>query len=116
MNTDAEPRRERLDLPAEHRRLLRDIFRGGLDAATESVEKGSRDPDRSREKVAVYGRLIEALDRAEIVVPDETARSEVEEVMEAADRENNYAEVVAEHDALGGLLARLGGAGPREAV
>lgn len=102
------PRRVSLDdIPHYQRRLLRDIFAAGLNAATEGVEKGSPDPDRSRQRVAVYGRLVEALNRGEIVVPDEAARAAVEEVAEATDRENEYAAVVAEHDALGGLLARL---------
>ncbi len=103
----APERRVPLDLPPEHHRLLLDIFSGGLRAATEGVEKGSPDPARSRARAAVYGRLIEALNRGEIVVPDDAARAEVEEIAEATDRENDYATVVAEHDALGGFLARL---------
>lgn len=119
MNTDTGPAPERrvpLDLPPDHHRLLLDIFSGGLHTATEGVEAGLPDPEGSRKRAAVYGRLIEALNRGEIAVPDEAARAEVEEIAEATDRENDYAGVVAEHDALGGLLARLGGAGPKEAI
>ena len=42
-----------------------------------------------------------------MVVPDEAAREAVQAMATSADQESNYAKVVAEHEALFGLLARL---------
>lgn len=43
------------------------------------------------------------------MIPDEPAREAVATLAAESDHENNYAEVVAEHDALHGLLGVLEG-------
>lgn len=96
-------------IPADQRRLLRDIFDAALDAATEAVERSAGDPgpDGALVRAAIYRRLLGAVDMGEIEVPDEQARVVVEEIVIAIDAENQYPLVVAEHDALHNLLGLL---------
>jgi hypothetical protein len=64
---------------------------------------------RASQEADVYERLLRSLDWGELVVPDEAARAAIEVMAIASDEESNYAEVIANHDALFGLLDRLGG-------
>lgn len=101
-------RRVPLDLPDDQRRLLRGVFG---DALADLAEPGRiREPDTALTRATTYGRLIDALDRGEIGVPDEAARAAVEEIADEERAENDRTAVVAD-DALGGLLARLGDTG-----
>jgi hypothetical protein len=100
-----------LDLSESQVTILRNTLtmclegvRGGLKAPAETV-----DPGKARQEAEAYERLLRSLDWGEVVVPDEAARAAIEAMALAADEENNYAEVIATHDALFGLLAQLGG-------
>ena len=64
---------------------------------------------KSRREADAYERVLAGLGRGEFVLPDEAAREAVEAMAIASDREDNYAEVIARHDALFGLLDHLGG-------
>lgn len=101
-------RRVPLDLPDYQRRLLRGVFG---DALADLAEPGRiREPGKALTRATTYGRLIDALDRGEIAVPDEAVRAAVEEIADEGCAENYWTAVVTD-DALGGLLARLGDAG-----
>ncbi|MGV1049915.1 MAG: hypothetical protein ACOYD4_15490 [Solirubrobacterales bacterium] len=65
--------------------------------------------ERAREEAGAFRRLLRGLHRGEVVVPDEPAREAVAAIAAGSDQENNYTEVVAEHDALHGLLGVLEG-------
>ncbi|HEY8083311.1 MAG TPA: hypothetical protein VIE64_07125 [Solirubrobacterales bacterium] len=77
---------------------------GDLKTADEGV-----DLEKARQDAEAYERLLRSLDWGEVVVPDEAARSAIEAMALSADKAHNYAEVIATHDALFGLLAQLGG-------
>jgi hypothetical protein len=64
---------------------------------------------KAGQEADAYERLLRSLAWGEVVVPDEAARAAIETMAIAADEESNYAEVIANHDALFGLLDRLGG-------
>lgn len=64
---------------------------------------------KANREADAYERLLRSLDWGEVVVPDEAARAAIETMAIAADEENNYAGVIAKHDALFGLLDQLGG-------
>jgi hypothetical protein len=101
-----------LDLPAAQITILRDDlgdWLAGVRADLEVPEK-LRNPDRSHREAEVYERLLQALDRGEILVPDEEARMAIEAAAKAHDEEFNFAEISAAHDAHHGLLTLLGGA------
>lgn len=98
--TGAAPtRRVPLDLPDDHRRLLRGALGDAL--ADLAVPGRIREPEKVLTRATTYGRLLDALDRGEIAVPDEAARAAVEEIADVGC-------AATEDDALGGLLARLG--------
>ena len=98
-----------LDLPAEHVTILRGVLASCLEGVRGdlSASEKMRSPDRARRDAAAYERLLLALGKGEVRVPDESAREAVATIATAGDRENDYTAVVAEHDALHGLLARL---------
>jgi hypothetical protein len=56
-----------------------------------------------------YRRLLAALDAGEIALPDEGAREAVEAMILGGEEGTNYRQIIAEHDALFGLLDLLGG-------
>jgi hypothetical protein len=98
-----------LDLPALHIAILRDSLEDCLEGAERELETPDEllDPDKTRSDVAAYRRLLAGLDRGKIVVPDDVAHQAVKQLAAASDEGTGYAEVVAEHDALHGLLALL---------
>lgn len=100
-----------LDLPAPQVVLLRRTLvsclvgvKGDL-AMADSIPKA----DRGCREAHAFRRLLRGLRRGEIAVPDDPAREVIATLAIESDRENNYAEVVAEHDALHGLLGVLEG-------
>jgi hypothetical protein len=103
-------RRVPLDLPDDHRRLLRGVFG---DALADLAGPG-RIREQTLTRATTYGRLIDALDRGEIAVPDEAARAAVEEIADEDRTANDRVAVAAA--ALGGLLARLGDVGAEVAA
>lgn len=100
-----------LDLPPEHITILHDSLASCLEGVRGDLETPDlmRDPDKSRQEADAYERLLAGLARGEIVVPDEAARAAVEAIAVDDDRQSNYAEIAANHDALHGLLALLEG-------
>jgi hypothetical protein len=98
-----------LDLTALHIAILRDSLEDCLEGAERELEKSDelRDADKVRSDAEAYKRLLAGLDRGEVVIPDEVARQAVKQMAAASDEGTGYAEVVAEHDALHGLLALL---------
>jgi hypothetical protein len=100
-----------LDLPALHIAILRDSLGDCLEGTERELEAPDelRDPDKTRSDAEAYKRLLAGLDRSEVVIPDDVAREAVKQMAAASDHGTGYAEVVAEHDALHGLLALLEG-------
>lgn len=98
-----------LDLRPQHIAILR----RSISDCLEGVRDDLRTPERMRDAVSAakeadaYERLLRALDRGQVSVPDEAAREAVAIIAAAWDRENDYEAVVAQHDALHGLLASL---------
>jgi hypothetical protein len=110
-NPTGEKRAMPVDLPPSHVSILL----SGIDACLEGVlgdlesPERLRDPARSRREAIAYERLLAGLERGVVVVPDENARKAIEEMAVASDDTDNYVEVIANHDALHGLLAALEG-------
>ena len=100
-----------LDLPDPQRKILRST----LTSCLEGVNEDLKQPERLSVRVDVereagaYGRLLAALDAGEITIPDEAARQAVEALALAIEKDTDYRQLVAEHDALFGLLDLLGG-------
>jgi hypothetical protein len=97
------------DLSAQHVAILRGHFAACLEGAEGDLETPERlrNPDKLRSDADAYKRLLAALKRGDVLIPDEAARVAVKEMAVAADEATDYAAVVAEHDALHGLLALL---------
>jgi hypothetical protein len=105
-----------LDLSIERRLILRhriEIWRAGdrEDLAESPDERW--DPDRLR-RIAVYERLIEALTRGKIELPDEEARAVLQEAADGFDEAEEWEETRAVHDAQRALLVLLGSDGGNE--
>jgi len=100
-----------LDLPPQHLPILRDRLAMWLEGLREDLETPDRMqlPDRARQEVGAFERLQTALVTGKICLPDEAARAAIEVSAAGHDKESNYAEVVAIHDALHSLLDVLGG-------
>jgi len=100
-----------LDLPDAQRKILRSTLTSCLEGVSGDLKQPEQmpNPERARGEADAYGRLLAALDAGEITVPDETARATVEAMAIAIERDTDYARLVAEHDALFGLLDVLGG-------
>ncbi len=100
-----------LDLSIERRLILRneiEVWRAGDREDLETPEKLA-DPDRTRRRVATYERLIEALSRGRIELPDEEARAALQGAADGFDEAEEWEETRAIHDAQRALLAVLGG-------
>jgi hypothetical protein len=98
-----------LTIPAEHRKFLRGLFeiaRAGIREELTEYPKQLREPRRLHREEAVYEKLLEALDSGSIF-PDRDMRDVLSDLAEIYDRENEYERVIAEHEALHGLLERL---------
>jgi hypothetical protein len=100
-----------INLPADHIAILRSDLSDWLAGVREDLERPDwlPNPERARREADAFERLLIGLDRGEILVPDEDARSAIESAAKAHDRENGYVEIVTTHDAHHGLLALLGG-------
>lgn len=67
-----------------------------------------KEPARLRREDAAYGRLLAALDEL-VIVPDPDVRVVVGDLAQIIDSGNEYGRVVAEHEALHGLLGQFEG-------
>lgn len=98
-----------LDIPSDQARFLRSTFRsaqGGIRAELREYPKQLKEPTRLRREEAAYGRLLAALD-TRLIVPDLDVRAVVSDLAQVIDTANEYSRVVAEHEALHGLLGQL---------
>jgi hypothetical protein len=97
-----------LNLPVDHVRFLRDTFqsaRVGVRDELRDYPDDLKDPEHLRREVAAYGRLLTALDEL-VIVPDRDVRDVVGDLAQIVDTSNEYERVIAEHEALHGLLSQ----------
>ncbi len=100
-----------LAIPADQARFLRSTFRSaqvGIRDELREYLKQLKEPTRLRREEAAYGRLLAALDER-VIVPDHDVRAAVSDLAQVIDTSNEHSRVVAEHEALHGLLGQLGG-------
>jgi hypothetical protein len=71
-----------------------------------SIRTDYEKPSRLRREEAVYGRLLAALDER-VIVPDRDVRAVLGDLAQIIDADNEYGRVVAEHNALYGLLGQV---------
>jgi hypothetical protein len=100
-----------LDLPPAQVSFLRDEMTGWLDSLRSDLATPDRleDPERCQREAEAVERLMVGLTTRQLFVPDEDAEVLLRAAAESQDKENGYAEVVAAHDALHGLLAVVEG-------
>jgi hypothetical protein len=99
-----------LELPADHVRFLRGVFEKARAGIGDELEEfpDQLDPKRLEREHIAYGRLLTALDEL-VIVPDREVRDLFSDLAGIIDTANEYSRVVAEHEALHGLLAQLEG-------
>jgi hypothetical protein len=99
-----------VDLPLTQTELLRSELLGWL----EGIELDLAHPEPPENRVAsvreadAFRRLLTALDRSEIEIPDEDARDALGRAAEGYDEASGYVRVCAVHDAHHALLSLLG--------
>jgi hypothetical protein len=110
-NPTGEERAVPLDLPAEQKTILRGTLTSCLEGVSGDLKTPDRvpDPDKARREADAYTRLLAALDQGRMVVPDDAAREAVEAMVLSVEEDTDYQQIIAEHDALFGLLSLLGG-------
>jgi hypothetical protein len=109
-NPTAGPRVVPVDLPPAQTEILRRELLGWL-AGIEldfSHPEPLDDPETTVREGAAFRRLLTALDRSEIELPDEDAREALGRAAEGYDEAVGYERVCAVHDAHHALLAVLG--------
>jgi|SRR6185312_6117287 len=109
-NPTAGPRVVPVDLPLDQTEILREELLGWLAGIEEDLAAPLKPTDRatSVEEGQAFGRLLAALNRHEIRLPDEEARSALELAAEGYDEASGYERIVAVHDAHHALLSLLG--------
>jgi hypothetical protein len=109
-NPTAGPRVVPVDLPPVQVEILRRELIGWLAGIELDFEHPEplEDPEASVREAAAFRRLLTALDRSEIEVPDEDAREALGRAAEGYDEASGYERVCAVHDAHHALLAVLG--------
>lgn len=98
-----------LNIPADQVGFLRGLFksaRAGVRQELNEYPKRLKEPARLRREEAAYGRLLAALDEL-VIVPDDDLRGVLGDLAKIIDSGNEYSRVVAEHEALHGLLSQL---------
>ena len=101
-----------LELPAPHIKILRESLTTWLTGVRGDLERPDRIkyPERARIEADAFERLLVGVERGELIVPDDPARLALAKAVKGNDDGTEYARVVAEHDALHGLLGLLEGA------
>jgi hypothetical protein len=99
-----------LDLPVNDVCFLRGVFEKARDGISDELEEfpDQLDPKRLHREHAAYWRLLTALDEL-VIVPDHDVCDVVGGLAQIIDQGNEYGRVVAEHEALHGLLDQLKG-------
>jgi hypothetical protein len=100
-----------LDLPDPQVKILRGTIASCLEGVSGDLRQPEQlpDPERAKREASAYERLLAAFDKGVIDLPDDAAREAVEVMVLAVEEDTDYARIIAEHDALFGLLALLGG-------
>lgn len=113
-NPTGDSRLVPLDLPDGQKKILRERLADWLAGIRSDLEMPERvtDIDGARAEAAAFERLLAALDRGGLEVPDEAARSALRAAVAAYDEASGYTEATANHEAMEALLDRLGGKGP----
>lgn len=109
-NPMADPRVVPIDLPPAQTEILRRELLGwlaGLELDLAHPEPLD-DPAASVREAEAFRRLLTAIDRSEIELPDEDARRALGQAAEGYDEASGYERVVAVHDAHHALLSLLG--------
>ena len=100
-----------LNIPADQVGFLRGLFtsaRAGVRQELKEYPDQLKEPARLRREDAAYGRLLAALDEL-VIIPDDGLRAVLGDLAKIIDSGNEYSRVVAEHEALHGLLGQLKG-------
>ena len=100
-----------LHIPADQVGFLRGLFksaRAGVRQELKEYPDQLKEPARLRREDAAYGQLLAALDEL-VIVPDDDLRAVLGDLAKIIDSGNEYSRVVAEHEALHGLLGQLTG-------
>jgi hypothetical protein len=108
-NPTAGPRVVPVDLPPAQTEILREELLGWLAGIEEDLQAPLTSPDRATSiaEGEAFGRLLAALDRHEIRLPDEEARSTLKRAAEGYDDASGYERIVAVHNAHHALLSVL---------
>lgn len=109
-NPTAGPRVVPIQLPAGQTAILRDELSGWVDGIEDDLEALTRKADRDSavKDADAFRRLLVALDRGEIELPDEEAREAMSRAAEGYDEASGYERVCEVHDAHHALLSLLG--------
>jgi hypothetical protein len=108
-NPTAGPRVVPIDLPPVQTEILRGELLGWLAGIEEDLESDALpDPGADAREAEAFRRLLTALDRGEIALPDEEAREAMSHAAEGYDEASGYERIVAVHDAHHALLSVLG--------
>ena len=100
-----------LTISSKDLEFLRFIFEVAQEGICEALAENPRrlkEPGRLDRELAAYTKLLEALDSGSLV-PDRDVIDVVRDIAEVNDRENEYASVVEQHEALYGLLGQIDG-------
>jgi hypothetical protein len=104
-----------LQIPVDQVRFLRGLFRSARAGVRQELKEYPaqlKEPARLHREDTAYGRLLTALDKL-VIVPDPDVRDVLGDLAHIIDRSNEYPRVVAEHEALHGLLDQLKGGASR---
>ena len=100
-----------LNIPADQVGFLRGLFKSARAGVRQELNEHLdqlKEPARLRREDAAYGRLLAALDEL-VIVPDDDLRAVLGDLAKIIDSGNEYRRVIAEHEALHGLLGQLTG-------
>jgi hypothetical protein len=99
----------RLDLPPSQIEILCGLLDDWREDARRDLAhpKGVKDNGLIHQEAEAFDRLAVEVEKGEVLVPDEAARAAIEAAATAYDEASEYAEVIAHHDALHGLLVAL---------
>ena len=109
-NPMADPRVVPVDLPLAQTEILRHELLGWLDGIELDLEHPEplEDVQATVREADAFRRLLTALDRSEIQIPDEDARDALGRAAEGYDEASGYERICAVHDAHHALLSLLG--------
>lgn len=109
-NPTADPRVVPIHLPPAQTEILRRELLGWLDGI--ELDLGHPEPLEDAQATVceadAFRRLLAAIDRSEVELPDEDARDALGRAAEGYDEASGYLRVCAVHDAHHALLAVLG--------